>query len=100
MFWRTPLFVPASIVIVWVKDEVEPSEMTLAFTTLYLAVPARSSTDFNCASSASAFLRSIKFLRNFSFSVWSFSISPRVRPSWVTSEKKFPTGRKTVAATD
>ena len=63
-------------------------------------MPARSSTDFNCASSASAFLRSISSFCNFSLVAFRRSISPRVRPSWVTSEKKFPTGRKIVAATD
>ena len=95
-----PSLVPASMVIVWVKDEVEPREITLAFTTLYLAVPAKSSTDFNSASSASAFLRSMSSFCSFSLAAFKRSISPRVRPSWVTSEKKFPTGRKMVAATD
>ena len=100
IFSLTPSSVPASIEIVWVNDDVEPREITFALTTLYFAIPAKSRTDLSSDSSESAFLRFIKSWRNFSFSALSFSISPRVRPSWVTSEKKLPTGLKIFAPAD
>ena len=85
---------------VCVNEDADPREITLALTTLYLAFPAKSKTDFSSLSSASAFFRVISELRRLSLASLSLSISPRVLPKRVISLKKFPTGRKIVAAAD